>query len=155
MPGTYTPGLPVVGSTNYPALTGYELSAFDTTTAAGAVPQSVAVSAFQIAAMAAGMSVNTATSTVGAATLNTLTGRIVTEALTTAAGANYTMTLTNSTIAATSVMQVAVTSLTNTIPGLSVFSVTPAAGSAVILIKNGGTLALNGTILITFQVKAQ
>lgn len=155
MAGTYTPGLPLVGTTNYPALTGYELAAFDTNTAAGGVPQSVAISSFQIVTLAAGMSINTATSTANAATLNTLTGRIVTEALTTAAGANYTMTLTNSTIAATSVMQVGVTSLTNTIPGLSVFSVVPAAGSAVILIKNGGTLALNGTILITFQVKPQ
>ena len=101
------------------------------------------------------MSINTVTSTVNAGTLNTLTGRIVTEALTTAVGVNYTMTLTNSTIVAASVLQVGVMSLTNTIPGLSVFSVVPAAGSAVILIRNGGAAALNGTILITFQVKAQ
>jgi hypothetical protein len=159
MPGVYTNGLPTVApgipaAGSYNALTGYELIACDTERASGAPPQSVAVSAFQIAAMAALMSVNTATSTAAAATLNTLMGRCVTEALTTAAAATYSFTLTNSTIVAASVMQVAVYSLTNTTPGLVVQSVTPAAGSAVIVIRNAGTAALNGTILIVFQVAA-
>lgn len=149
MPALAT-GAPVAGS--YNAVTGYELLPMDTSRPTGAAPQSVAVTPFQIAAIAVELIGNTVTSTANAGTLNTLGGKIITEALTTAAGANYTMTLTNSTIAATSTMQVAVYSLTNTIPGLMVFSVVPAAGSAVILIRNNGTLALNGTIVIAFQV---
>ncbi len=157
MPGVYTNGLPTVvagtpAAGTYNAVTGYELLPADTQRASGAPPQAVAVSAFQIAAMAALMSVNTATSTSGAATLNTLMGRCVTEALTTAAGATYSFALTNSRIAATSNMQVAVYSLTNSTPGLVVQSVTPAAGSATIVILNNGSAALNGTILIVFQV---
>ena len=143
-------GVPAAGT--YNAITGYELVAADTGRPSGAAPQSVAVSLFQIAALATQIAVNTQTSTANAATSNTLSGRIVTEALTTAAGANYTMTLTNSAITALSQMQVAVYSGTNTTPGLMVFSVTPAAGSAVILIRNNGTVALNGTIVIAYQV---
>jgi hypothetical protein len=160
LPGIYTNGLPLVAPAipaagTYNAITGYELVPADTNRPTGAAPQSVAVSLFQIAALAAAMSVNTQTSTVGAATAQTLTGRIVTEALTTAAGATYTMTLTSALITALSNIQVAVASLTNTIPGLVVQSVTPAAGTAVILIRNNGTAALNGTILISYQIAPQ
>ena len=159
MPGVYTNGLPTVpagtpAAGTYNAITGYELIPVDTGRGSGAPPQSVAASTFQIAAMAALMSVNTVTSTANAGTLNTLMGRIVTESLSTAAAADYTMTLTNSTILAASNVQAAVYSLTNTTPGLVVKSITPAAGSCVILIRNTGTAALNGTILIVFQVAA-
>jgi hypothetical protein len=160
MPGVYTNSLPTLSTGapaagTYNAITGYELVPADTNRPAGAVPQSIAVSLFQIAALASAIQVNTQTSTANAATSNTLSGRVVTEALTTAAGANYTMTITNSAVTALSNVQAAVTSGTNTTPGLMIFSVTPAAGSVVILVRNNGTAALNGTIVISYLIAPQ
>jgi hypothetical protein len=92
-----------------------------------------------------------ATATAGAATLNARRGRITSEALTTAAGAQYTLTLTNSFINTSTLLLVTVDNGTNTRDDLTVQRVTVAAGSAVIIVKNtGASLALNGTIVITF-----
>lgn len=160
MAGLYSNGMPTVdpgtpSSGSYNALTGYELISADTDRPSGADPQTVAVTPFQIAAMAAYMSANTATDGgAGTATLDRVMGRVVSAALTTAAGATYTMTLTNSAVAATSNVQAAVIPGTNTTPGLVVQSVTPASGSVVFVIYNAGTAALNGTIVIVFQVQA-
>lgn len=94
-----------------------------------------------------------ATSTAGAATINAQTGQITTEALTTATGATYTMTLTNSLISATSKVFVSVGKGTATTGEPVVQFVTPAAGSAVILIRNvSAASALNGTITVNFFV---
>ena len=93
------------------------------------------------------------TSTAGAATINKTAGQITTEALTTAALASYTMTLTNSLIEATSIVLVTVGLGTSTTGEPVVLYATPAAGSAVIIIKNvHGTVALNGTLKINFAV---
>ena len=95
----------------------------------------------------------TATSTAGAGTINAQTGVITTEALTTAAGSTYTMTLTNSYISANSIVMVTVGKGTATAGEPVVQFVTPAAGSAVILIRNvSAATALNGTIKIGFMV---
>lgn len=95
----------------------------------------------------------TATSTAGAATINNQVGVITTEALTTAAGSTYTMTLTNSVIKSTSVVLVTVGKGTATTGEPVVQFVTPASGSAVILIRNvAAAAALNGTITIGFLV---
>lgn len=95
----------------------------------------------------------TATSTAGAATINNQTGVITTEALTTAAAATYTMTLTNSYIKAGSIVLVTVGKGTATTGEPAVHFVTPATGSAVILIRNDAAVAaLNGTIKIGFVV---
>lgn len=157
MPGVYTNGMqglsvgvPVAGS--YNAISGYETLPVDTGRPTGANPSSVAASAFQLAALSAAINVNTQTSTANAATSSTFMGRIVTEAVTTAAGANYTMTLTNTICTATSNVQAAVYSGTNTVPGPIIFSITPAAGSCVILVRNNGTAALNGTLVIVWMV---
>lgn len=154
---TVDPGVPSEGS--YNAVTGYELIASDTQRSGGAAPQSVAMTPFQIAAMAAGMSVNTTTASgtgsTSTATLNVYLGRVISDAITTAAGATHTLTLTNSTVAATSEVQVSVYSLANTgATGLTITSVTPAAGSVVIAMKNNGAAAVNGTVVWVFQVKA-
>ena len=94
-----------------------------------------------------------ATSTAAAATINKTSGQITTEALTTAAGATYTMTLTNSIIAATSIVLATVGKGTATTGEPVVQFVTPAAGSAVILVRNvAASAALNGTIKINFAV---
>ncbi len=94
-----------------------------------------------------------ATSTAGAATISNQAGQITTEALTTAAAATYTMTLTNTLIATTSTVLASVGKGTATTGAPVVTWVTPAAGSAVIIIKNvHATEALNGTITINFVV---
>lgn len=97
----------------------------------------------------------TATSTANAATINAQTGMITTEALTTAAGATYTMTLTNSYISASSIVLVTVGKGTDTAGMPTVAFVTPAAGSAVIILQNiHAANALNGTIKIGFKVES-
>jgi hypothetical protein len=95
----------------------------------------------------------TGVSTAGAATVNAQVGQITTEALTTAAGATYTFTLTNSLIRATSVVLVTVGRGTATTGEPVVQFLTPAAGSAVILVRNvAAAAALNGTITVNFAV---
>lgn len=94
----------------------------------------------------------TATSTAGAATITAQTGVITTEALTTAAGATYTMTLTNKLINASSIVTAVVGNGTNTVCGLVPITVTPGAGSAVMIFQNPGLTALNGTVKIGFTV---
>ena len=95
----------------------------------------------------------TATSTAGAATINAQTGVITTEALTTAASATYTMTLTNAAIATTSIVLVTVGKGTATNGKMTPTFVTPAQGSAVIILQNIDTAAVNGTIKIGFKVE--
>lgn len=95
----------------------------------------------------------TATSTAGAATINKQKGLVTTEALTTAAAATYTFTLTNSLITTSSAVFVSIGKGTATTGEPVVQFVTPAAGSAVILItNNAAAAALNGTIKISFFV---
>jgi len=95
----------------------------------------------------------TATSTAGAASIGNQAGLITTEALTTAAGATYTMTLTNPLITASSLVFVTVAKGTSTTGEPVVQFVTPATGSAVILIRNvAAAAALNGTVKIGFYV---
>lgn len=93
-----------------------------------------------------------AVSTAAAATVNNVGGVITTEALATATGVQYSFTLTNTLIKANSLVFVSVKNGTNTTLGLAVNEVTPAAGSAVIKIKNTNAGALNGTIVISFIV---
>lgn len=129
------------------------LIAADIQTLAGALPITVAASAFNIAAGAAELISNTATSTVHAATLNTTAGLITTEALTTAAGADYTFTLTNSLlVAGAAAPKIAMKDGTNTAGGVTVKSITNAVGSTVLVFTNSGTAAWNGTKLIAFHV---
>lgn len=171
--GLYTNGLPTISpttangvaatapngvvswlaSTNKNGITN-PLIAVDTNLTGGGPPQTVAVSPFQIAAVMAEFSQNTATSTVHAATLNTLGGLITTESLTTVPGGTYTFTLTNSLIS-TSVAapQVAMYAKTSPVSGpMAVTSVTNAAGSTVIVFTNVGSTALNGTMMLAFHL---
>lgn len=163
--GLYTNGMPTVGAgtvntvaqaapngvvTQVTPVVG--LIPMDTGLAGGAAPQTVGVTAFQIAAIYGEAAINTATSTVHAATLNTKAGQITTEALTTAAGATYTFTLTNSLLTATSTPEVALYSGTNTGGGITVTSVTAASGSVTVVFTNTGTTALNGTMVLMFHV---
>lgn len=95
----------------------------------------------------------TASATAGAATLAKTQGKITSESITAAAGADYVLTLTNTKIAATDIVLVSVANGTNTTEGLAVNRVQPAAGSAVIRIRNThASAALNGTIVVSFLV---
>lgn len=125
----------------------------DTEQASGMQPLSVAATAWQIAAHAAGLIENTASSTAGAATLNTVSGLVTTESLSTAINSTYTFTLTNSLITATSpIPQVSMTDFTNTAGQMELNSITNAAGSFVAVFTNVGTAALNGKKLFCFHV---
>jgi hypothetical protein len=93
----------------------------------------------------------TAAATSGAATLNKNAGVITSEALTTAAGAQYTLTLTNSDIAAADQVMASVQLGSATTGTPTITTVTPGAGSVVIVVQNiHATAALNGTIKIAF-----
>lgn len=95
----------------------------------------------------------TAVASAGAATLNKDAGVITSEALTTAAGATYTLTLTDTSIAAADQVFASVQLGTATTGMPAVTTVTPAAGSVVIVLQNiHATAALNGTIKVAFVV---
>lgn len=95
----------------------------------------------------------TATAASGAATCNGYLCRITSESLTTAAAAEYTLTLTNDRIAAGSTVLVSAAKGTSTQGTLVSGGVTPAAGSAVIVVSNvHASEALNGTIVIDVVV---
>ena len=134
-------------------LQGSERMPADTESAASGVPETVAVTTFQIAALAASLVANTATSTAGTATMNKTAGLITTEPLTTDAGASYTFTLVNSLIPAGSpTPTVALYNGTNTGGSMALTSVANGAGSSVFVFTNVGSTALNGTVLIAFHV---
>lgn len=101
----------------------------------------------------------TATATGGAATLNQAgSGIVTTESLTTAAGSDYTLTLTNNMIGAADVVLASVQYGTSTTGSPYVARVTPAAGSVVIIVRNGQSsvdAVLNGTLKISFLVVKQ
>lgn len=134
-------------------LGGYELLPSDTQLGGGAQPQSIAPTVFQLASIASAMALNPVVSTTSVTTatlLGTLT--LATPAIT--AGATYTITMTNTNVLVTSKVQVAAYFGTNTAAAaLQVVSVTPAAGSVVIVLKNIGSATTNGTILVPFQVQ--
>ena len=95
----------------------------------------------------------TATATGGAATLNKSSGKITTESLNTAAAGTYTLTLTNSRVVAADQVFVSLANGTNTGGSAQVQSVTPGAGSVVIVIRNAHvSTAFNGTLVVSFAV---
>jgi len=71
--------------------------------------------------------------------------------LTTAQYATSAFTLTNSAITTSSVINVSIMGGTNTTPGVTV-SATAGAGSSTVTITNLNSAALNGTLLIGFEV---
>jgi hypothetical protein len=82
------------------------------------------------------MDIGSVTAAAGAATLNKKAGTVTTENLTTAAGADYTLVLTNSMIAASDLVMVTVGYGTMTAGIPHVMSVTAAAGSVTIVVRN-------------------
>ena len=97
---------------------------------------------------------NSATATAGAATATGLAGKVTSEALTTAQDATYTLTVTNTAVAAADLVFVNVANGTNTQGTPVVCTVTPAAGSFVVVLKNkhASAQALNGTLVFHYLV---
>jgi hypothetical protein len=108
---------------------------------------------YQLGQLSLGKGTKTASATAGAATLHQPSGVITSEALTTAAAAVYTLTLTNDKIVATDIVLVSLGNGTNSAGHPHVLTVTPAAGSVVIVVRNThASAALNGTLKIAFAV---
>lgn len=102
---------------------------------------------------------NTATASAGAATLNAAgSGIVTTEAVTTLAGSDYTLTLTNNMVAAADLVYATVQNGSNTTGAPFIRTITPAAGSVVIVVRNGQGVvdtSLTGTLKIGFFVIKQ
>lgn len=145
------------GATNITAaqITGSETLPLDTNYANGASPQSAAVTLAAQKTYSNGGAIVAVTGASAAATANGERVVITTEALTTAAAAIFTETLTNSSIVATSVVLCSVGQGTNTTDGPTVMTITPAAGSVVIKVKNThASAALNGTLTIACRASS-
>jgi hypothetical protein len=155
------PQLPIIGTTtqpgNYGQLMGNELLPFDTGLPAGAYPQSAAASVAQIAAVGAAMTTNASTITgagaTGTVTASTQVGLITSAASTMAVGATQTVTVTSTLVTAASNVDATAFLGTSAVGRVQVQSVTPGAGSWVVVIKNVGTAALSGTYQIGFYVQ--
>ncbi len=100
------------------------------------------------------MDKGTTTGSGGAATLNKPAGTVTTASLTTGNTATYTLTLTNSFVTASSIVLATVSNNTNTGGAPLIETITPAAGSVTILVRNAGWGAgsFNGTLDIDFVV---
>lgn len=150
------PTLPLVGTTaapgSYGQLYGSELVAVDTGIGNGQNPQSVAANAAQIAAIAGCYAANTATLSTNAVTKNTQCANVTSESLTTAAGASITITVTNSLVTATSSVSISAFMLSSTTGKPQIQSITPASGSFTAVLKNVGSAAFNGTLILPFYV---
>ena len=126
----------------------------DSTVIGGTTP---AAGTFTSVELSAGGSLNadsgTATATAGAATLSKMAGVVTSESLTTAAAATYTLTITNTACAAADIVFASVAMGTATTGEPVIATVTPGAGSLVILVKNvAAAAALNGTIKVSFMI---
>lgn len=90
-----------------------------------------------------------------AGTLSQLAGKITTEALTTAAGAAVSLTITNTLVAATDIILLTRNGGTSD-EGTPEWTVTPGAGSFVILLENRhASAAFDGTFIFGFLVVKQ
>jgi hypothetical protein len=94
----------------------------------------------------------TGNGTAGAATLANKCGVVTTEALTGPTASEYTLTLTNSVIAAADIVLFSVANGTNTTGLMAAERVTPAAGSAVFVVRQMSTASANGTLTIRYFV---
>lgn len=148
--GYWTNGATQIGAAT---LTGSETAPIDTNYSNGASPQSAAVTTGALKTYANGGAIVAATSSAGAVTANGERVLITTESLSTAAAAIFTETLTDSSVAATSIVQCSVGQGSNTTDGPTVMTITPAAGSVVIKVKNThASSALNGTLTLGCRV---
>ena len=96
----------------------------------------------------------TATASAAAATCNSRAGLITSEALTTAGLAAYTLTVTCDHAGVDSIIFASLQQGTNTQGTLGIATITPAAGSFVVIVRNlHASQALNGSIKIAFSIE--
>lgn len=99
------------------------------------------------------MTTTTGTAASGAVTASGELVQITSEALSTAAAATYTLTITNTRVAATSTCLATVKLGGSTAGTPAITSVTPAAGSVVVIVKNThASDAFNGSIIVDVLV---
>jgi hypothetical protein len=154
MAGVYTNGLPSPApGTQLDSLSGLELLPADTQLPAGENPGSVGATSFQIAALAAGLIGNVGTVATGTVTLNVASGLVNTGSLTTAAGSTASFTIVDSLAVLGAPVQIGVSNGTNVTGAPVLTSATIAnAGTIAVSIKNAGTAAFAGSLLVPFQV---
>ncbi len=93
----------------------------------------------------------TGTGVGGAVTVANLWAKVTTASLTTAAAANYTLTVTNVKVSAADIVFASVANGSNTAGTPAIVTVTPAAGSLVIVITNSHSGdAFDGTLVVSF-----
>ena len=157
MAGNNTQGLPAVapsstgGITAIPSGTGKV--SLDTYSTAGAAPQTVGPTAFQLASCALTGIYNSGTLSSNTATLNTRSGVILTGSISTAVGSTYAFAIVNSLATTGTPFQLNLMAISDTTPGAFLNSATIAtSGTISATIGNAGTAALNGTFLVPFHV---
>lgn len=98
--------------------------------------------------------IGTGTSSSGAVTVNDWLGIVTTESLTTAQNAKFTLTITNNKVAAGDFVSVTIANGTNTqgTPVLQTSTVTASTITIVIANKHDSAQALNGTLVVYFEV---
>ena len=108
---------------------------------------------FQAQFAVRGAEISAGTSAAGAITLSAYIAKVTTEALTTAGLAQYTLTITNDKVVAADMAFVSLANGTSTQGTPLVSRVTCGAGTLTIVISNEhATLALNGTLVVSFSV---
>jgi hypothetical protein len=150
--GIYTVNFPQVTAANIAST--FQLPV-DTQYARGQAPQTAYVTAGDLKTYSNGGAIVTASATAGAATANGERVVVTSEALVTANAAAYTLTLTDSSVTAASLPLCNVGNGTNTTAGSTLATVTPGAGSLVIVVYNrSGAAALNGTLVISCRISS-
>lgn len=155
MGGWLTDGLPnAIGPGQVvDALGGLELVPVDTQLASGTNPQTVSATSFDLVAVAAGLIGNVGTVATGTVTLNTRSGLVNTGSLSTAAGSTASFSLVNSLATTGAAVRAGLASGSNTTAGATVQSLAiTTSGTVTVTIKNNGTAALNGSLLVPFMV---
>lgn len=127
-----------------PEIVSHATGAFDTQSPGGAQPQTVAVSAAQIAMIAVAMIQNRVTATGGAVPGGALLSGSALLTLTTAPGATQTIVLSDTQIGPNSNINFDIRSCSNPTVGMVPISVVYTANTATIVFQNQGGAALSG-----------
>ena len=88
----------------------------------------------------------------GNATCNAMAGVITTTSSTTAAGSSYTLTITDSVVASSDLIFCSLNNGTNSTSVPIISRVLPSSGGFTVLIYNAGSVAFNGTFVVSFFV---
>lgn len=154
MPGI-NQNYPVVqaGTSGVTTLNGLERVAADSLLSSGAAPETVAATSWQLGAMGLAAIYNSGTLSSNTATVNAASGIILTGSLSTAAGSTYDFTIVNSLATTGAAFQLVALhgAATAGIPMIQTATIAN-SGTLSVTLKNAGTAAFNGTMLVPFQV---